>query len=102
MRHTRQDNASWRLGAYRWCVCNPCPDSNPEHCDEAVLSIKEEIEIERKKERKRNEGMLLILDTEAEVLFDMKEKCRTVAFGPHSRVTDLALACVEIRPSSFR
>lgn len=46
--------------------------------------------------------MLLTLDTEAEVLFDMKEKCRTVAFGPHSRVTDLALACVEIRPSSFR
>ena len=80
-------------------MCLVGPGHGP---DEAVLSIKEEIEIERKKERKRNEGMLLTLDTEAEVLFDMKEKCRTVAFGPHSRVTDLALACVEIRPSSFR
>ena len=76
------------------CVYAPL-SSNPEHCVSrrtgawtrrgcAEHKREEEIEIERKSERKRNEGITLTLDTEyvvahtAEVLFDMKEKCRAM------------------------
>ena len=55
------------------CVCTPAPTATRNTVclvgrghgpDEAVLNIKKEEILERKSERKRNEGITLTLDTE--------------------------------------